>query len=487
MKISARLLSVCCALSVCTVPPTVHGDAALDAAFAPLAGVREHSGRLIVRPKQVSALTANGMSQRHAAQRVQQARARLAPHLLKHHASVDEHIVAVPDNSTPKQFAQVLLASGDYAYVEPDWLVSPAGVSPNDTLYGDQWYLPHVGADWAWHYTQGDPGTVVAVVDTGVDGTHPELAAALVPGYNAVTELAEIDGGLVSDVMGHGTRVAGIVAAAGNNSMGVCGVGWNLSIMPVRVSNSTNGMAHLSDINAGSRWAIEHGAKIANVSYNGVNSASVQTTGEYIRALGGLLIWAVGNGAFHIEGHDHADVIIVGATDASDEWATLSNYGELVDLVAPGMFIRTTATGGGYGYFSGTSYATPIVSGAAALMWSATPALAPEEIEAALLATARDLGKPGEDEYFGAGIIDAFEAVKVTLACPADAVSAETLQPPGDGVVDAADLAFLLSQWGAAEPSLADLASSDSFALPADGLINAADLGFLLGMWGECP
>jgi subtilisin family serine protease len=488
LKRHARFLSLLSVIMLCALYAPAHAaEDAIDRAFEPIPGVREHSGQLIVRPRQPDALIAQGLSERQAAQRTQTARARLAPHLVKSFATVDEHIVRIPAGRAAKQFAQTLLATGDYEYVVPDWLVSPAGLEPNDTFYIDQWYLPHIGADWAWYYTQGDPSVIVAIVDTGVDGTHPELTQAMVPGFNAVNEMPELEGGQVSDVNGHGTRVAGIVAAEGNNGAGLCGVGWVLSIMPVRASNASNGMALISDLNAGARWAVEHGAKVANVSYNGIDNDSIQTTGEFIRSIGGVLIWAVGNGSFEIQGHDHADVIVVGATDVFDQFASFSNYGELVDLVAPGTPIRTTVIGGGYAYVSGTSYAAPIVSGVAALMFAGNPSISPSEIEQSLVITAIDFGEPGEDDYFGHGRIDAFEAVKMSRACPADVVTSSTSQPPPDGRVDAADLAYLLSQWGPGAPSLADVASSMTFVLPADGEVNAADLAILLGSWGECP
>jgi len=469
------------------MPVQARDDAGLDRAFEAVPGVREHSGRLIVQPKSVSALKAEGLTDRQVEQRTHQATNRIAPHLIKSFADVNEHIIRVPGNVTEKQFARTLLSTGAFKYVEPDWLVSPAGLEPNDLYYIDQWYLPHIGVDWAWLFTQGDASVVVAVVDTGVDSTHAELIDAMVPGYNVVDELAEAAGGLVSDVYGHGTRVAGIVAAAGNNGIGVTGVGWNLSIMPIRASNdSSNGLAYISDLNAGSRWAIEHGAKIANVSFNGISSSSIQTTGEYIRSIGGLLIWAAGNGSIELNGYDHEDVVIVAATDVFDGFASFSNFGELVDIVAPGTPIRTTANGGGYIYVGGTSYATPIVSGIAALMWSASPTISPDEIEEALYATAKDLGDPGEDDYFGHGLVNAFEAVKMSRTCPADIVSSITAQPPPDGKVDGTDLAYLLSLWGSSAPSLADIASGDTFGFPTDGIVSGADLATLLNSWGEC-
>jgi len=459
----------------------------LEKQFEPIPGVREMSGRLIVKPYDAPAFIAQGVPQPQAVQRAARAEARLRPHMIKSYPQVGEHVICVPGHMQPKQFAQTLLASGEYEYVEPDWLVTPAGVSPNDLYYIDQWYLPHIGVDHAWLVTQGDPSVIVAVVDTGVDMTHPDLQGVFVPGYNAVSDLAETDGGLVSDVFGHGTRVAGIIAASGNNAIGVCGVAWELSVMPIRATNSSNGMAHVSDLNAGSRWAVEHGARVINVSYNGVNNHTIQTTGEYVRSMGGLLIWAAGNGSFHLEGFDHEDVLVVSATDAFNQFGSFANYGELVDLVAPGTPIRTTLNGGGYTYVSGTSYATPIVSGVAALMWSASPSLLPIEVEHALCATAIDLGEVGEDIYFGHGLIDAFHALKMSRRCPADMVSSGFSQPPPDGVVDGADLAYLLSQWGSTDRSLADIGDSATFSFPADGIVDGADLALLLGAWGTCP
>lgn len=489
MKRQARWFWLCGFVLLCALPTSANAaDAnALDNAFDPIAGVREFSGRLIVRPKQVATLRAHGFNERQATKRTEQALRRLAPHLVKRYEDVNECVITVPGGASEKQFAAALMATGDYEYVEPDWIVTPAGLQPNDLYYIDQWYLPHIGVDWAWLVTQGEASVIVAVVDTGIDVTHPDLTGAFVPGYNVVSDLAQTDGGTISDIYGHGTRVAGIVAASGNNGIGVCGVAWDLSIMPIRATNSTNGSAHISDLNAGSRWAVEHGAKVINVSYNGVNTASIQTTGEYIRSQGGLLVWAVGNGAFELAGNDHEDVLIVGGTDSFDNLYFNSNIGELVDLVAPGTPIRTTLSGGGYTYVSGTSYAAPIVTGVAALMWSATPSLTPYEIENALKATAIDLGEPGEDIYFGVGRIDAFEALKMSRNCPADFVTSATSQPPPDGKVDGADLAYLLNEWGNVSRSLADFAASDTFTFPVDGRVDGADLALLLGAWGNCP
>jgi hypothetical protein len=458
----------------------------LDVHFEPIPGVREPSGRLIVRPTSVEHHLKRGLPPHQAEQRARRAEQRLQAHLVKQFSDVGELIVTPPAAQSEKQYAAALLATGDYDYVEPDWLVAPAGMEPNDLYYIDQWYLPHIRADWAWFYTQGNVDVVVAIVDTGVDVAHPDLAGSFVPGFNVVDELAEIDGGMVSDVYGHGTRVAGIIAASGNNSIGVCGVGWDFSLMPIRATNALDGLAFVSDLNHGARWAAEHGARIVNVSYHGVGSSSVQTTGEYIRGLGGLVIWSIGNGSEEIVDFDHPDVIVVASTDAFDSFATFSNFGAITDLVAPGTPIRTTLNGGGYVYVGGTSYSAPIVTGVAALMWSAAPSRTSLEIEHALLSTASDLGEPGDDALFGHGIVDAFEAVKMARRCPADMVSTNTTQPPPDGVVDGADLAYLLGSWGSHSPSLADIASITAFALPGDGAIDGVDLAVLLGAWGAC-
>ena len=147
--------------------------------------------------------------------------------------------------------------------------------------FPDQWHLAMINALDAWDIETGNPALIIAICDSGIDTDHPDLAGALVPGYNAVDGLPQSEGGEVEGLTNHGTQVAGTAAAIGNNGIGVSGVCWDLSIMPIRVSNVANDMAFLSDLNAGARWAASNGARIVNVSFSGVTSSTVAESGAF--------------------------------------------------------------------------------------------------------------------------------------------------------------------------------------------------------------
>ena len=395
-----------------------------DTVFAEIPGRRALSDRLIVRPTPLSARRAALGDPRVAEALDRGARDRLTPHVVERLGSSDEYLVRVPAGRTVRAFARELLETGDYAYVEPDWILSPAA-APDDPLYSAQWHHGVIATEAAWDVAVGSPLIICAVCDTGVDQSHPDLASVLVEGANAAglgPALSESEGGIVSDVSGHGTAVAGCVGAAGNNGLGVSGVAWSLGVMPVRVTDSPSGSAPLSSILKGARWAAENGARIINCSYEGVSAQSVQTTGEYVGGLGALFLWSAGNYEQNWTDFDHADVLVIGATEPDDQRTGFSAYGPGVDLFAPGVDIATTLSGGGYGTVSGTSFASAIVSGVAGLVFSRNPALSPEQARQILETTCEDLGPVGDDDDWGWGRVHAARAV---------AGAEPPLSPPG--------------------------------------------------------
>lgn len=298
-----------------------------------------------------------------------------------------------------------LRATGEFRRVTPDKLLEPAS-TPDDPSFGLQWHLPAIHAPEAWDAWNGDPSGIVAVVDTGVDLAHPDLAPALLSGYNAVNRITQAAGGLVDDINGHGTAVAGAAAAVGNNGIGVSGIGWDLSILPVRVSNSPSGSAFLTDVVEGVSWSVQHGATVVNVSYEGVWEPIVQILGEWSSGLGTPLVWAAGNAGLNLNWFDHPDVIVVsGTTDTGVRWPS-SSYGPAVDIASPAKYIYGPKKGGTYANRTGTSFAAAIISGTIALGQSARPDLPAMEIADALLSTAQDMGVPGEDDQFGHGLVD---------------------------------------------------------------------------------
>jgi subtilisin family serine protease len=273
--------------------------------------------------------------------------------------------------------------------------------------------LTKIGAPTAWATSTGN-GTVIAIIDTGVDGTHADLAAQMVPGWNFYDNNSD-----ARDVNGHGTAVAGTAAAAGNNAIGVASIAWRARLMPIRISDST-GFAYWSTIAQGVTWAADHGARVANISYAVGSSSAVQSAAQYMRSKGGVVVVSAGNNGVAESTAPSDTMIIVSATDSTDVRTSWSSYGSFVDLAAPGYNIYTTVRGGGYGYWWGTSFAAPIVSGVAALVKSLRPDFSAAQVESTLFSSALDLGAVGKDTVYGWGRVSASNAVARTIAAPVD-------------------------------------------------------------------
>jgi subtilisin family serine protease len=268
--------------------------------------------------------------------------------------------------------ARALAALPGVVYAEPDYRLHAAFV-PSDPLFARQWALNQVGAPAAWDITTGSPDVVVAMIDTGIAPNHPDLVGKLVPGYNFVADTTT-----TADDNGHGTYTAGLVGALSNNNIGVAGVAWATRIMPVKILDK-DGAGNVGDFSRGIHFAVDHGAKLINISA-GIEypSSSMQEAVRYARDHGVLVVASAGNtpdGApRYPAGFD--EVVAVSATDEQDKSAPFSSYGPFVDLAAPGVNILSTGWGqgrAGYTWASGTSSAAPLVTGAAALLLAARP------------------------------------------------------------------------------------------------------------------
>ena len=314
------------------------------------------------------------------------------------------HVVDLPFGSDERTAVELLKRNPHIKSAEIDKLIAPEQVG-NDTYYANAWHLPKIQAPTAWDSSLGT-GVTIAILDSGVDGTHPDLQGKLVAGWNFYDGNAN-----TTDVYGHGTKVAGAAAATSNNGTGVTGVAWNAKIMPVRISD-TAGYAFYSTIAEGIYWAADNGAKVVNVSYAVHGSTSVQSAGQYLQGKGGLLINSAGNSGAVDTTLANGAMISVSATDSADAKASWSSFGNYVDVSAPGQGIWTTTRGGGYAAVNGTSFSSPVTAGVVALMMSANPALKPSELENILKITAVDLGATGTDQSFGAGRVNAAAAVQ---------------------------------------------------------------------------
>jgi thermitase len=325
--------------------------------------------------------------------------------------------VAVPEGQE-ETAARALSEDPRVEYAELDYVVH-ASIIPNDTYFYLQWALPKIQAPAAWDQTTGTSDVVVAIVDTGVDLSHPDLDGKIVAGWDFVH-----DDAIAQDDHGHGTHVAGIAAAESNNSQGVAGVSWGARIMPIKVLDD-NGDGYYSDVAQGITYACDHGAQITNLSLGGSEySATLADAVEEAYEDGCLMLAAAGNGGGN--GVDYParypQVMAVAATNQSDVRAGFSDYGPEVEVAAPGVDIWSTLWPHTYGWKQGTSMSTPYVAGLAALLWSVCPELANTGIRGVIESTAKDLGPTGWDPYYGHGRIDAEKAIEYASPPPSLAV-----------------------------------------------------------------
>jgi subtilisin family serine protease len=314
-------------------------------------------------------------------------------------------VLEVPEDGSAA-VRESLLQSGLFDSVEFDYYAR-TGAVPNDRLYGAQWHLPMIQAPDAWNLSTGDVSIAVAVIDSGADATHPDLAAKLVAGWNFV-----VPGADTGDSLGHGTAVAGTIAAASNNEAGGAGISWSSPVMPLVVVDQKDFAAY-STIAAAIQYAADHGVRVINISLGGpAPSAALQKAVDYAWGKGAILIASAMNSSsaepYYPAACNH--VVAVSASDSNDRLAGFSNYGNWVQIAAPGTNILTTAAGGGYGYWYGTSFSSPLVAGVAALCLAVNPSLTNAEIVRILLESA-DTVASGLDGQFGRGRVNAYRAV----------------------------------------------------------------------------
>jgi len=341
-------------------------------------------------------------------------------------------IVDLPQDLSVVDAVELYEASPNVDYAEPDYALHPTE-TPNDTDFSKMYDLKNTGqlggtvdsdidASQAWNATKGNPNTVVAVIDNGVDIEHPDLTDNIwtnpdeIPGNNKDDD----HNGYKDDTHGwdfyhddssvfdpgsdsfHGTHVAGTIAAEGNNGTGVTGVNWQAKVMPLKFIGPDRG--YVSDAVEALQYAVAEGVEISNNSYGFYDNCGgcyAQALGDAIReanVAGHVFVTAAGNGGadgvgdnndrtpFYPANYEDSNIISVAASNQHDNLTSFSNYGDTsVDLVAPGIDIYSTAPNGGYGYGYGTSMAAPHVAGVAALIKSRFPGLDDTEIKAKIL------------------------------------------------------------------------------------------------------
>jgi len=337
-------------------------------------------------------------------------KAMLAAHGARQQGTVSEINARVVRVSAAQasQLLKGLQVHPNMEYAEVDAVAKVCGTA-NDSLFSSEWHLAKIQAPSAWDVTTGTSSVIVAVVDTGVNASHPDLAGkVLTTGWDFVANDSN-----ATDENGHGTAVAGTIAPDANNHLGVVGVAWANPILPVRVLDAS-GAGNYSTIAQGIIWAADHGARIINLSLGGTaSSTTLQNAITYAWNKQCIVVAAAGNNGNSVPVYPAAcsNVVSVAATNASDTRTSWSNYGSYIDVCAPGENIVTLDGSNSYASWSGTSFSSPVTSGVLALMASVNPKLTNAQLVDLLLKNCDDLGTSGADIYYGNGRVNALRAV----------------------------------------------------------------------------
>ncbi|MBD3290260.1 S8 family serine peptidase, partial [candidate division KSB1 bacterium] len=327
---------------------------------------------------------------------------------------------------------------------------------PNDPLYSEQWYLQKISVEQAWSTETGDSSVLVAIIDTGIDYLHEDLAPNIwinpaedlnsngkvdssdfnyidddgngfiddIHGWDFTDAPNFPDGGDYldpdndpADEHGHGTSIAGIIAAEANNELGIAGIAPGCRLLNLR-AGTAQGLLEEEDVATAIVYAADNGARIINMSFGDIAASPLlQDVMQYAAQNNCVLIASAGNSAsdeiHYPSGYN--ETISVAATNENDYPASFSNFGTTIDLTAPGRNLKTTNRNNRYGNFSGTSAAAPVVSGVAALLLSQKPYLSAAEIRKILIAAVDDLGTAGRDNNYGSGRINAFKALNIDM------------------------------------------------------------------------
>ena len=349
-------------------------------------------------------------------------------------------------------------------FAEPNFIINKAEIVPDDPEFSQQWGLRNTGQNGgqfgsdinvanAWERTTGGASTVIAVIDSGIDFNHADLAANQwtnptpsaagdIHGWDYIDERPQI-----MDEQGHGTAIAGIIAATGNNALGTTGVIWSASLMSLRVLDNS-GTGDVADAVEAIDYAVSHGAHVINISW-GTTGESTALREAIARAIqhNVVVVCSAGNGGANLDQSPYypasfglSDLIVVGATDNFDQLASWSNWGTDVTAAAPGVNILTTKMGGGYWNTTGTSAAAPLVSGVVGLMKSMKPQASSHAVNLALQQSVRQVASLA-GKVTGGGVVNAAPALQSLstiadehgpspLPLPTPSIPGGTLSPP---------------------------------------------------------
>jgi subtilisin family serine protease len=345
--------------------------------------------------------------------------------------SIDSLGVRIVDVADSRAYAALTALAGSpgVEFAERDAQVHAADTTPNDPWWPNETSTARVNAPKAWDISTGSANVVIAVLDTGVDPTQPDLQGALVAGWDFVNGDAD-----ASDDHGHGTLVAGAAAARSNNALGIASYCWRCAVMPVKVMGA-DGYGTVSNVAAGMTWAVDHGARVLNLSLGTTtDSSTLASAVRYAHGKGAVIAAAAGNSGSSALTYPAAypEVLGVAGTNADDTLAASSNYGSWVKIAAP-WCNWGTGRGGGYASFCGTSAATPAIAGIAGLAFSYNPAATNGTVEQALESSTVAIVGSHTVQY---GRVDAYRSLLELGPAPAGTPPAATALPAVTGIAE---------------------------------------------------
>ena len=434
--------------------------------------------------------------------------------VVKQLKTFNTEVVDLPQGASVVESIKTVQAMSGVKYAEPNYVYRAFQFigTPNDPGYPKQWGPQKINAPAAWMTTTGSSTSVIAIIDTGVFATHEDfsgITGKVLTGINALTATTcTTPSGVTNDDNGHGTHVAGIAAAIGNNMKGIAGISWASPILPIKVLDGT-GMGTAATVACGLDFAGSFAAAnptdrvVANLSLGGsVYSQLDKDAVDTAIADNVVVIAAAGNDgkATAMFPADYPGVMAVGATDPSNHRAPFSSYGPRLSVVAPGVDIYSTlpmsgplSSPSGYGFESGTSMAAPHVAGVAALVRAVSPSFSVSQVRSKIEQTATSLapGGTGFDPQYGSGLVNAgaaigpivtnnYGGVQVTVTRPTATPANVTLTASAEGGSLATGTYYV-------EVGALDVTSRESLPSPEASVSVTGPTGSITVSWTAVP
>ncbi len=462
---------------------------------------RDYKGRLMYKPGELLVRFKDGVSDKQIAD----LHRAIGSKVLDQIPSIRLQRVKLPDGLSIDKAIKFYMDSGIVEHVERHALRYIYEIIPDDPYFENQWGPKKIKVPKAWDISRGGLSVVVAVIDSGVDYSHPDLAQNIwinqieANGKKGVDDdgngyIDDIHGWDLADndnepmdIVGHGTNISGIIGAVGNNNIGITGTCWTVKIMPLKVVADDSDSILEMDIIKAIYYAIDNGADIVNCSFGG-NARSEEERNAFIqlKKVGILAVCSAGNDGLDNDkyplypaSYNLENIISVGASDKNDNIADFSNYGKTsVNVLAPGVSIETTGLSNSYELVSGTSISAPFVSGIAALILSSNPSINPFKLRSIILTTVdKSLDSSTASKIASGGRVNANHAI--CKACiPKGDIS-------GDGKVDITDAILALQVLEGLKPNICDTCLIWSLDINGDRRIGIEEVLYILRLLAD--